>query len=79
MDEILNTEVGEVVPSVSEQVTAAEELREKGKVILKADTREELAEMVNNLPADTKYAAGAIGRSREDGKFYLQVDIIKNQ
>ncbi|MBO5707616.1 MAG: hypothetical protein J6T37_01540 [Bacteroidales bacterium] len=54
-----------------------EELMKKGSAILRAKTREELAEMVNEIPADVKYGAGAVGQSREDGTFVLMVELVK--
>ena len=54
-----------------------EELLKKGSAILRAKTREELAEMVDDIPADVKYGAGAIGQSREDGTFCLMVELAK--
>ena len=52
------------------------ELLDKGTVILTAKTREELAEMTNNIPASCRYGAGAVGRNRETGLFTLRLDII---
>ena len=69
------------VQEIQEQKTTptlAEELQKKGFVILNAKTREELVEMVNDIPADCKYAAGAIGQSREDGTYVLRVDIVQS-
>lgn len=54
-----------------------EELMKNGSAILRAKTREELAEMVNDIPADIKYGAGAVGQSREDGTFLLMVELAK--
>ena len=54
-----------------------EELMKKGSAILRAKTREELAEMVNDIPADIKYGAGAVGQSREDSSFLLMVELAK--
>lgn len=54
-----------------------DELLKNGTAILTAKTRDELAEMVNEIPADCKYGAGAIGKNHETGVFTLQVDIIK--
>ena len=54
-----------------------EELMKKGSAILRAKTREELAEMVDDIPADIKYGAGAVGQSREDGTFRLMVELVK--
>lgn len=53
-----------------------EELLKSGTAILKANTREGLAELVNNIPADCKYMAGAVGRN-DLGEYTLQVDLIK--
>ncbi len=55
-----------------------EELLEKGTAILTAKTRDELAEMVNDIPADVRYGAGAVGFNHETGDFTLRVDIINN-
>jgi hypothetical protein len=54
------------------------ELLEKGTAILTAKTRDELAEMVNDIPADVRYGAGAVGFNHETGDFTLRVDIINN-
>jgi MoxR-like ATPase len=37
-------------------------------------TPQEIAEMVNNIPANTKYISGAVGRTR-DGIYTLRIDI----
>jgi hypothetical protein len=55
-----------------------EELLKKGTAILTAKTRDELAEMVNDIPADVRYGAGAVGFNHETGDFTLRVDIINN-
>ena len=49
-----------------------------GTAILEAHTREALAEMVNDIPAETKYCVGAVGRKQDGSAYTLQVDIIKN-
>ena len=54
-----------------------DELLTNGTAILTAKTRDELAEMVNDIPADCKYGAGAIGKNYETGVFTLQVDLVK--
>ena len=54
------------------------ELLLNGTVTLTAKTRDELAEMVNDIPADVRYAAGAVGHNPETGAFSLRVDIINN-
>ena len=53
-----------------------EELLKNGTTILTAKTRDELAEMVNEIPADVHYGAGAVGFNPETGAFTLRVDIL---
>ena len=62
--------------SQTQQPAFVEELLKNGTVILTANSREELAEMVNDIPADVKYGAGAVGKNRDTGAFTLQIDII---
>jgi hypothetical protein len=54
-----------------------DELLKNGTAVLRAKTRDELAELVNNIPAEAKYMAGAVGRSKDDGTYSIKVDIIK--
>ena len=49
-----------------------------GTTTLTAPTRDGLAEMVNEIPADVRYGAGAVGQNRDTGLFSLRIDIIKN-
>ncbi len=51
------------------------ELLLNGTVTLTANTREELAEMVDNIPAECHYGAGAVGMNPETGVFSLRLDI----
>lgn len=51
------------------------ELLLNGTVTLTANTRDELAEMVNDIPANVRYGAGAVGYNPETGAFTLRVDI----
>lgn len=51
------------------------ELLLNGTVTLTANTREELAEMVDNIPAECHYGAGAVGRHPETGLYSLRIDI----
>ena len=57
------------------QPAYVEELLKNGHVTLKAKTREDLAEMVNNIPADIKYGVGCVGQNFEEGCFTLRVDL----
>ena len=51
------------------------ELLLNGTVTLTASSREELAAMVNDIPADCSYGAGAVGRDRETGCYSLRIDL----
>ena len=51
------------------------ELLLNGTVTLTANTREELAEMVDNIPAECHYGAGAVGKNPDTGRFSLRIDI----
>lgn len=51
------------------------ELLLNGTVTITAKSREELAEMVNEIPADCSYGAGAVGRNPETGVFTLRIDL----
>ena len=74
-----NTPAADGSPVSTEQQPAfMKELLETGTTILTAKTRDELAEMVNNIPADCKYAVGAVGRKQDGSAYTLRVDIIKN-
>ena len=54
------------------------ELLLNGTVVLTAKTRDELAKMVDEIPADVKYGAGAVGKNFETGVFTLRLDVINN-
>ena len=51
------------------------ELLENGTTTLTAKTPEELAEMLNDIPADCSYMAGAVGKNIETGAFSLRIDL----
>ena len=73
--------MGKKIDNTQEQVEKTapafvEELLKKGSAKLKAKTREELAEMVNNIPADVQYGAGAVGRNG-NGEFVLVAELVK--
>ena len=61
-----------------EQPAYVEELLKNGTVVLSAKTREELAEMVNAIPAECHYGAGAVGQDFEHGVLTLRIDIVNN-
>ena len=64
--------------SESGQLAFVEELLKNGTTVLTAKTRDELAEMVNDIPADCSYMAGAVGFNPETGDFSLRLDITNN-
>ena len=59
------------------QPTVYDDLLKNGTAILEASTREELADLVNLIPAECKYMAGAVGRKADGSAYTLQVDIVK--
>ena len=61
-----------------QQPAYVEELLKNGTAVLTAKTREELADMVNDIPANVRYGAGAVGYNPETGAFTLRVDIIND-
>ena len=62
----------------TQQPSVIDDLLKNGTAVLESPTREALAEMVNDIPADTKYCVGAVGRKQDGSAFTLRVDIIKN-
>ena len=62
----------------TQQPKYIEELLKNGTTVLSAASREELTEMVNDIPADCKYMAGAVGFNPETGVFSLRVDITND-
>ena len=61
--------------STEQQPAFMKELLDNGTTILTAKSSDELAEMVNNIPADVHYGAGAVGFNPETGDFSLRLDI----
>lgn len=53
-----------------------DDLLKNGTAVLTAKTRDELAKMTSEIPADVKYSAGAVGRNFETGVFTLRLDIV---
>ena len=60
------------------QPSYIDELLTNGKAVLTAKTREGLAEMVNDIPAEVRYSAGAVGYNPDAGVYLLRVDIVNN-
>ena len=64
-------------PSKVEQPGYVTELLEKGTVILRAASRDEFGEMIDQIPAAIRYAAGAICKNQTTGLFSLRIDLVK--
>ena len=62
----------------TQQPSVYDDLLKNGTAVLEAPTREALAEIVNGIPADVRYAVCAIGRKQDGSAYTLRVDIIKN-
>ena len=62
----------------TQQPSVYDDLLKNGTAVLEAPTREALAEMVDNIPADVRYAVGAVGRKQDGSAYTLRVDLIKN-
>ena len=67
-----------VIDQQNEQPAYVADLLLNGTTVLEAQTREALAEMVNDIPAECKYCVGAVGRKPDGSAYTLRVDIIKN-
>lgn len=62
----------------TKQPTFVDTLLLEGTVTLTAKTRNELSEMVNGIPAEVKYGAGAVGFDYGTGMFCLQIHLVSN-
>ena len=72
------TQTSESVETVeSTQHSVYDDLLKNGTAILEAPTREALAELVDNIPADCTYAGGAVGRTGDGSAYTIRVDIVK--
>ena len=54
------------------------DLLKNGSTTLTAPTRDELAEMLDQIPADVRVGTGAVGQNRDTGLFSIRIDIIKS-
>ena len=61
-------------PAESGMPAYVKELLEKGVAVLSGRSREELAEMLDNIPADCSYYAGCITKSYDTGLYRIQVN-----
>ena len=60
----------------SGQPAFVDDLLKNGSAVLEAPSREALAELVNDIPADVRYAVGAVGRKQDGSAYTLRVEII---
>ena len=60
----------------TQQPSVYDEMLKNGKAVLEAPTREALAELVDNIPADCKYRVGCVGRKQDGSAYTIQVEII---
>ena len=63
----------------TKQPAFVQELLEYGTVTIMAKSRDALAELVNDIPADVKYAAGAVGYDMDRGVFALRIDLTSKE
>ena len=68
---------GAAVGQPAGQPACVDKLLTNVTTVLTAPTREELAEMVDAIPADVSYGAGAVGRDPVTGAFTLQIHLKK--
>ena len=62
-------------PVESGQPAFVKELLDKGVAVLSGRTREELNEMLDNIPANCSYYAGCITKSYDTGLYRIQVNL----
>ena len=67
----------QVETAESTQPSVYDDLLKNGTAILEAPTREALAELIDNIPADCKYCVGAVGRKGDGSVYTIRVDIVK--
>ena len=58
----------------TQQPAYVKELLEKGVVVLSGRSREELAEMLQSIPADLPYYTGAVAFYYDKGLYRIQVN-----
>ena len=76
MSKIPTPKSEQVETAESTQPSVYDDLLKNGTAILEAPTREALAELVDNIPADCKYAVGAVGCKGDGSAYTIRVDIV---
>ena len=79
MSKSKKTQVTETAQQDAGQPAYIGDLLLNGTTVLTAPTRDELAEMLDQIPADVRVGAGAVGRNSETGAFTLLIHLIKNK
>lgn len=64
--------------SAASNSTAYDELLKNGTAILEAPTREELEELVENIPTDYRYSVGAVARKQDGSAYTIRIDIVNH-
>ena len=64
-------------PAESSSPAFIDELLKNGTVTLTAKSADAFGEMIDQIPAEVRYGAGAVGRDYDHGVFTLRIDIIK--
>lgn len=64
--------------SQAAQPSYLDDLLANGMTLLKAESLDKLAEIVDGIPADIRYAAGAVGHDREHSLYSLRIDLVDN-
>lgn len=67
------TTAEEATPATPAKNPIIEQLEQSGSATISAQSREELAEILDDLPADVSYAAGAVGQERDTGRLSLTI------
>ena len=63
----------------TQQPSVYDDLLKNGTAVLEAPTREALTELVDNIPADVRYAVGAVGCKQDGSAYTLRVDLLINE
>jgi len=77
MSKTKSEEVSGTAAEATQQPSPYDDLLKNGTAILEAPTREELVELVENIPADCRYSVGAVGRKQDGSAYTIRVDIVK--
>lgn len=68
-------EVSGAAAEATQQPSPYDDLLKNGTAVLEAPTREELEELVENIPADYLYSVGAVARKQDGSAYTIRIDI----